>query len=349
MKRSNWLLAGATTLLLLCVVGGASTAQAGAQPSAGVLYYQTDQSISSVRAELRTANGNLANLASQSTALLARILVEQNLGSQFALIQQGYQMLAQYRTLLQSKVQLETELEQLQVTKGWHEEVARRAEAQEQQLIQAGASEDVQAPADLVKFDSIEATAKQYGTTAADFESVAGVLTIPKVGGGVIKLESLGNGDGYGSTNDTKYRNQCTKLISAYAEALEFSDKEDRTTAVGHGHAAAKEFAGLSNGQFTYVNGNGGEEAPTKGTVLSISPYEGNQYGHVGIVSAIKRSPDGQSMTVTLFDQNWPSGAWRQITLTRDANGWKGQLEIYPPSRDTPIYAQIEGWANPNR
>ena len=171
-----------------------------------------------------------------------------------------------------------------------------------------------------------------------------GQITVASSGGRSFVLTSYSN-DTEGWTN-TVY--QCPELIVRYSSALGFG-----SGALGNGHEVAKNFASRSGGQFTFQRNGQSSERPFEGAVISISgtdtqgrsfpPPEG-QYGHVGIVQTARF--DLNAGTVTLFDQNWPSAAWKTIGFERRNGLWYGTMPNNPSGGPSQL-VDVAGWANP--
>lgn len=148
-----------------------------------------------------------------------------------------------------------------------------------------------------------------------------------------------------GYTSDGLDR-QCVELIQRYAGMF---TGDDRITGLGDGKYVASNLPDATDGAFAYF-ANGSKSAPEVGSVISIN-LQGAlaEYGHVGIAQSV--SVQGDTITVTLFDQNWPTNslmAWKTVTFTRQADGgWSGVMKQTTASGEV-ISNAVAGWANPS-
>jgi hypothetical protein len=103
----------------------------------------------------------------------------------------------------------------------------------------------------------------------------------------------------------------------------------------------------LSGGSFQFVgNGSANSAAapPKVGAVMSIGGFDGLPYGHVGIVSNVEPAANG-GYVVTLFDQNWPTNAWKQVILKNVEGTLVGTMSN---SKAPNGIMDVVGWANPS-
>lgn len=164
------------------------------------------------------------------------------------------------------------------------------------------------------------------------------------------------NAYGAGSNWRTTPR-QCTELIKRYGYELRLpgfrgSNLSDRdlysgSPAMGNGHEVARRFATVSNGAFTYFS-NGARAVPRAGSVISIAPWSGNEFGHVGILcNHSPREADSGQVRIILFDQNLSASSWGEIRFLRSGSGsnsrWYGSLR----SSSGRAYYPVAGWATP--
>lgn len=173
----------------------------------------------------------------------------------------------------------------------------------------------------------------------------AGTLMVTTPDGRRVKVESLGAGPNYGTTDgDPKY--QCVYLIKKYGVELQVFDSTD--LGLGDAWGVAEKFAEIADG-FDYVSAESNvsrNQLPKDGAVLSISGWGNLKEGHVGIVAGHTWNDDG-TYSVILFDQNWSSNKWKTVTFAEVGGKWVGSMPNTPKSTNVTIYLDVEGWANP--
>lgn len=169
------------------------------------------------------------------------------------------------------------------------------------------------------------------------------VIARPPLAGNQYKgIESWGNGDGSGIY-------QCVEIIRRYAQKLEFVGYEQSVQfknlpSLGNGDQCARNFARKSEGAFRYVGGSSAA-LPKIGSVVSVAGWAAVPEGHVGIVQMAPQV-SGDTATVTLFDQNFPSATWKTLTFSRANGVWAGNLRN-TSSNGTATNAAVVGWADP--
>jgi hypothetical protein len=157
-----------------------------------------------------------------------------------------------------------------------------------------------------------------------------------------VTLVSKSNGYQQGADATLPY--SCVDLVSSYAQQLKFTVPAG---SMPSGIKAAEGFASTSNGQFTYNSGPTASAPPMIGSVVSFGAMSNDPDGHVAVVQGV--APNGpNSVTVTLFDQNWPyeHPHWTTADFTKNADGvWSGTLH---DSATIAPQGVAVGWANPN-
>jgi filamentous hemagglutinin family protein len=179
--------------------------------------------------------------------------------------------------------------------------------------------------------------------------AITGTLTIQFPEGSKATVTAYSNGSNEGRANGNEAY-QCSALIVRYANQLGITGLLSDYSNVLDGKDVAQQLASVSNGKFNYVP-NGSPELPEVGAVISIGGFNtpdknGNTdpAGHVGIVQSVTANANG-TVTLTLFDQNWPSGDhWSQVTLTKQGNSWFGTMK---DSNAPGGELTVVGWANP--
>ncbi|WP_209508172.1 peptidoglycan-binding protein [Ruegeria sp. HKCCSP335] len=161
------------------------------------------------------------------------------------------------------------------------------------------------------------------------YDEQKGVLQF-QFGGKQLSLVSYSNSNGIGEGMvGSGLDRQCVELIHRYHETLAGTPS---TSKLGNGKQVAGSLSRISPKLFDlHLNGTS-SVPPTEGSVISINlPGQLAEYGHVGIAQKVEAAGDNpNSLTVTLFDQNWPtdkSNGWKTVTFTKDATGvWSGQM-----------------------
>jgi filamentous hemagglutinin family protein len=185
---------------------------------------------------------------------------------------------------------------------------------------------------------------------AGNAGQATGTLTIEFPEGSKANVTAYSNGSDQGTTAGNEAY-QCSALIVRYANQLGITGLSSDYSNVKSGYLVAQQLASLSNGKFVYVT-NGSSAAPVVGAVISINGFntkdaKGNTdpAGHVGIVQHVTVNADG-SLTVTLFDQNWPGGnSWSTVTFTKNGNSYSGTMK---DSNAPGGVLTVNGWANPS-
>lgn len=162
----------------------------------------------------------------------------------------------------------------------------------------------------------------------------------------------------YGAGSDWRNTSrQCTELVKRYGYELRLpgfrgSNLSDRdfysgSPSLGNAHEVARRFATTSNGAFTFSS-NGTRSLPNAGSVLSIAPWRGNEFGHVGILCNYSANDARRGeVRIILFDQNLSANSWGEVRFLRSGSGsntrWFGSLR----SADGRAYYPVSGWASP--
>jgi filamentous hemagglutinin family protein len=154
--------------------------------------------------------------------------------------------------------------------------------------------------------------------------------------------KSAGPDAGQSDPAEVPIKDQCVALIYQYATALTLTGVSEGSLGE-YASGVAQNFASLSGGKFTFGSPAIASAQPEKGSVISFT--DPGNIGHVAVVQdAVPTSTGG--VTLTLFDQNWPSDQWTQVTLTPTGNGsWSGSFVSH--SKDGPVTFTVVGWANP--
>jgi hypothetical protein len=165
-------------------------------------------------------------------------------------------------------------------------------------------------------------------------------------------LNAYGSGANWRDTT-----RQCTELIKRYGYEMRLprfsgSNLNDRdfysgSPALGNAHQVAGRFATASNGAFIFSS-NSARTLPNPGSVLSIAPWTGNAFGHVGITcNYSSRDVRNGEVRIKLFDQNLSANSWGEVRFLLSGRGsnarWSGSFR----SANGRAYYPVSGWASP--
>lgn len=110
----------ARAILLLLALGGGA-AQAGSQPSVGIVKYNPQDKINEARSALRLAKSTLSDTQSKAKSLVSKAERTADLKEKVKLLQQAADLLTKANTLRQQVAKLEATLEQLGIAKEAYE------------------------------------------------------------------------------------------------------------------------------------------------------------------------------------------------------------------------------------